>query len=220
LNRKITLTANVRGRRARDVAAEVSAAAAGLKLPLGYSWGFSGKYQAEEQALGNMLMVLALAVSVVALLLWLEFHSAIQVFLVLLTLPLASVGAVLSLWLFNETLNVSSMAGAVMLVGIVVKNGILLLDYMNRQLSEGSPLAEAIAGAAAKRVRPILMTAGVTIFGLLPLAAGWGTGSELQRPLAIAVIGGLLTSTLLTLVVLPAAASLLLRRGRSSLDDQ
>jgi CzcA family heavy metal efflux pump len=213
LNRKITVTANIRGRRARDVAGDVSAAVAALKLPAGYSWGFSGKYEAEEAAMGNMLLVLALAVSVVALILWLEFRSVVQVFLVLLTLPLAAVGAVLSLWLFHETLNVSSMAGAVLLVGIVVKNGILLLDCMNRQLEQGAALPDAIAGAAAKRVRPILMTAGVTILGLAPLASGWGTGSELQRPLAIAVIGGLLTSTLLTLVVLPAAASLLLRRG-------
>ena len=212
LNRKITITANIRGRRAKDVAGDVAAAAAALHLPAGYSWSFSGKYQAEEAAMGNMLMVLALAVSVVALILWLEFRSVAQVFLILLTLPLAAVGAVLSLWLCRETLNVSSMAGAVLLVGIVVKNGILLLDYMNQRLGQGAALPEAIAGAAANRVRPILMTAGVTVLGLVPLAAGWGTGCELQRPLAIAVIGGLLTSTLLTLVVLPAAAVLLLRR--------
>jgi CzcA family heavy metal efflux pump len=206
MSRKLTVTANVQGRKTGDVAADLQRLAQGLKLPSGYFWRFAGKYRSEQSALKNMAMVLGLAVLMVAAILWLEFRSWVEVALILLTIPLAAVGGLLSLWLFRQTLNVSSMIGAVMLVGIVVRNGIMLLDYMNAGRREGKPLSEAIEQAARKRVRPILMTASVTILGLLPIAVGWGTGSELLRPLAIAVIGGLLTSTLLTLVVLPAAS--------------
>jgi HAE1 family hydrophobic/amphiphilic exporter-1 len=122
---------------------------------------------------------------------------------------------VFSLWFFKETVNVSSMMGAIMLVGIVVRNGIMLLDCANSLLAEGHTLQEAVYHAAMKRVRPILMTATVTILGLLPLATGWGAGAELQKPLAIAVIGGILTSTILTLVVLPAGARLFMGYGLS-----
>ncbi len=213
MTRRITITANVRGRNTKNAAADIRRAADALGLPAGYSWDFSGKYAAQSAAMGNMADVLLLAVMVVAFILWIEFRSAAQVLLVLLTIPLAGVGAVWALWLAGQTLNVSSMIGSVLLVGIVVRNGIMLLDYMNLMLSAGHPLEEAVHAAAMKRLRPILMTAAVMILGLLPLAAGWGTGSELQKPLAIAVIGGILTSTLLTLIVLPAAA-LVARPGR------
>jgi HAE1 family hydrophobic/amphiphilic exporter-1 len=153
-----------------------------------------------------MGMVLFLAICVVAFILWIEFGSMTEVGLILLTIPLAGVGAFLSLWLFHATINVSSMIGAIMLVGIVVRNGIMLLDYMNSQLEQGASLHDAVVAAALKRVRPILMTASVTILGLVPLALGWGTGAELQQPLAIAVIGGILISTLMTLLILPAGA--------------
>ncbi len=205
LSRKLTLTAGVSGRNTKDVAADLAKALDGLRQPPGYSWAFSGKYATEQNALGNMAQVLALAILVVAFILWVEFRSMKEVALILLTIPLAAVGAVLSLWACRETLNVSSMIGAVMLVGIVVRNGIMLVDAANRTRRAGASKEESVRTAAAKRLRPILMTASVTVLGLLPLAAGWGTGAELQRPLAVAVIGGLLTSTVLTLVVLPAA---------------
>ncbi len=208
MTRKLTVTADIQGRNAADVAADVTKVIDGLHLAPGYSWGFSGKYESGQKALDNMLMVLALAVLMVAFILWLEFKSWIQVFLILLTVPLAVVGAVFSLLVMGQSVNVSSMIGIVLLVGIVVRNGIILLDYMNIQLHQGKSSEEAIIDASRKRARPILMTASVMILGLLPLASGWGTGSELQRPLAIAVIGGIFTSTLLTLVVLPAAVRL------------
>ena len=214
MTRKITITANVSGRKAKDAAEDVRRAADALHLPPGYSWSFSGKFAAQSQALGNMAQVLVLAITVVAFILWLEFGSAGQVALVLLTVPLAAVGGVGALWLMGQTLNVSSMIGAVLLVGIVVRNGIMLLDYMNLQLDAGHPVREAVHAAAMKRLRPILMTTVVMVLGLLPLAVGWGTGSELQKPLAIAVIGGILTSTILTLIVLPAAALLVVGRGK------
>ncbi|MDE2314754.1 MAG: efflux RND transporter permease subunit, partial [Elusimicrobia bacterium] len=201
-------------RNARNVAADVQKAVEALRLPPGYSWAFTGKYAAQQKSFSNLLMVLGFAVIVVALIMWLEFRSWMQVFIILLTVPLAGVGAIFSLWLCHQTVNVSSMIGAVLLVGIVVRNGILLLDYMNAQLAEGTPLKEAVSSAALKRVRPILMTASVMVLGLVPLATGWGTGSELEQPMAVAVIGGILTSTILTLVVLPAAAALFLKEKK------
>ncbi|HEX4046376.1 MAG TPA: efflux RND transporter permease subunit [Elusimicrobiota bacterium] len=205
LSRKLTVTAGIEGRATKDVASDLTKALDGLSLPAGYSWAFSGKYATEQSALSNMLEVFGLSILVVAFILWIEFRSLREVALILLTIPLAAVGAVLSLWACHETLNVSSMIGAVLLVGIVVRNGIMLVDYSNMARRAGAAREEAVRTAASKRLRPILMTASVTILGLLPLATGWGTGAELQRPLAIAVIGGLVTSTLLTLLVLPAA---------------
>ncbi len=206
LSRKMTVAFNVRGRNVNDVAKDVEKQIAAMNLPKGYSWSYSGKYASGQSAMMNMEAVFLMAIFVVAIILWMEFKSLVQVGLILLTLPLAAVGAALSLWLFKESLNVSSMIGAVMLIGIVVRNGIILLDYMNSGLAKGQSLKEALRAAALKRARPILMTASVAILGLVPIATGWGTGSELLQPLAIAVIGGLLTSTILTLIVLPAAA--------------
>jgi cobalt-zinc-cadmium resistance protein CzcA len=212
--RQLVVTANIHGRRSQEVARDVEKAIQALHLPPGYTWSFSGKYKTEQAALRNLAFVLSLSICVVALILWLEFRSIGQVLLILLTIPLAGVGAILSLALTHQSLNVSSMIGAVLLVGIVVRNGIMLMDYINIERKTGKNLSESIQNACMKRVRPILMTAVVTMLGLLPLAVGWGTGAELQRPLAIAVCGGILTSTLLTLVMLPAVARLALRDGR------
>ena len=209
MTRKLTVTADVQGRNAQDAAKDIQKAIQDIHLAPGYTWDFSGKYATGQNAIQNMLGVLALAIFVVAFILWVEFKSLVEVSLILLTVPLAVVGAVFSLLLFHQSVNVSSMIGMVLLVGIVVRNGIIMLDYMNVQLREGKSREQAIQIAAQKRVRPILMTASVMVLGLLPLATGWGTGSELLHPLAIAVIGGIFTSTLLTLVVLPAGVQLL-----------
>jgi CzcA family heavy metal efflux pump len=212
LTRKLTITANTEGRSTQVIAAELREIMNKIKMPMGYSWGFAGKYKSEQSALRNMEMVFLLAIFVVAIILWIEFQSWAEVGLILLTIPLAAIGGIFSLWICHETINISSMIGAIMLVGIVVRNGIMLLDYMNSELRSGKPLAEAIQLAAQKRVRPILMTATVTTLGLLPIGIGFGTGSELLRPLAIAVIGGLISSTFLTLLVLPAATEITLKR--------
>jgi CzcA family heavy metal efflux pump len=209
LTRKITLTANIKGRTATDVAHDMESALGKVPMDAGYNWAFTGKYKTERSALANLLFVLLLAIVTVASILWLEFQSVKEVSLILLTIPFAAVGAIFGLWTFHQTLNVSSMIGAVMLVGIVVRNGIILLDYVNLQLRAGVSLEDAVIIAAKQRVRPILMTASVTILGLLPLAAGYGSGAELQKPLAIAVICGLISSTALTLILLPSAAVLL-----------
>ena len=216
LSRKMTVAFNVRGRNVNDVASKVAQEIEKMKLPKGYSWSYSGKYASGKSAINNMGMVFLMAILVVAIILWLEFRSLLQVGLILLTVPLASIGAAVGLWLFHESLNVSSMIGAVMLIGIVVRNGIIMLDYMNSEIESGQEVEEAVRSSALKRARPILMTASVAILGLVPIATGWGTGSELLQPLAIAVIGGLLTSTVLTLFVLPASALITLKIGRDS----
>ncbi len=210
LVREVTLTGNIQGRAARDVASDVARAVERLRLPAGYAWSLTGKFQAGRRAIDNLLMVLGLSIAVVALILWFEFQDLARVGLILLTIPLAAVGAIFSLAATGQSLNVSSMIGAVLLVGIVVRNGIILLDTVDLELRSGRPLERAIREAARKRLSRIRMTATVTLLGLLPLAVGWGSGAELQRPLAIAVVGGTLTSTLLTLVVLPAASRLAL----------
>jgi multidrug efflux pump subunit AcrB len=130
--------------------------------------------------------------------------------------PVAIVGALLALYVTGTPLNASSLMGCVLLVGLVVKNGVLLLEEAEKQAATGCGSVDAVALASERRLRPILMTTTATLAGLAPLALGIGAGAELQRPLAIAVIGGLLTSTLATLAVLPPFAELALRRRGSS----
>ena len=134
--------------------------------------------------------------------------------LVLASVPVAIVGALLSLLVTGTQLNASSLMGCVLLVGLVVKNGVLLLEETERLVEKGEPAAEAVVNAAQRRLRPILMTTTATLAGLFPLALGIGAGAELQKPLAIAVIGGLFTATLATLGLMPALAAVVLRGGR------
>jgi multidrug efflux pump subunit AcrB len=138
-----------------------------------------------------------------------QFESFIHPFTILLTLPLALLGAFASLALFGMTVNIYSFIGLVMLIGLVTKNSILLVDCANRLREEGRPLREAVVHAGALRLRPILMTAISTLFGVLPVALGLGAGAEGRRPLGVAVAGGLVVSTLLTLVVIPVVYTLL-----------
>jgi CzcA family heavy metal efflux pump len=210
-NRKLTVSTNAAGKNLTDVSNDIKKILDEIQFDRGSGWSFSGKFRTQQAALSNMAMVLSLAILVVSLILWLEFQSVPQVLLILMTIPLAGFGAFLSLFIFKQNLNVSSMIGVVMLVGIVVRNGIILVDYINLEKNTHKDFREAVINAAVKRVRPIVMTATVTALGLLPLAAGWGSGAELQRPLAIAVIGGVFSSTLLTLIILPVSASLMQR---------
>ena len=138
--------------------------------------------------------------------------------LILLAAPLSLAGALALLKLTGTDLNVSSAMGLILLVGLVVKNGIVLLDFAERRRAEGMPIEDAVLEAARIRLRPILMTTLCTLFGLLPLALGLGAGAELQKPLALAVIGGLTLSTLVTLYLVPAAYVALMRRRTSGVD--
>jgi len=174
-----------------------------LALPIGYTYEIGGQYQAQSQAFRELLMVFALGVVLVFMILVVQFQAWLPAILILVAAPLSLGGALLLLWLTGTDLNISSAMGLILLVGLVVKNGIMLLDFSEKRHAAGDDFAAAIGHAGRVRLRPILMTTFCTLFGLLPLAFGLGAGAELQRPLALAVIGGLALSTPVTLLAVP-----------------
>lgn len=174
-----------------------------LKLPVGYSYEIGGQYESQQQSFRELLIVFGIAIVLVFTILVIQFRAWLPAILVLLAAPLSLGGALLLLRLTGTDLNVSSAMGIILLIGLVVKNGIMLLDFSERLHEQGEPFETAIAHAGRIRLRPILMTTFCTLFGLLPLALGLGAGAELQRPLALAVIGGLTLSTLVTLLIVP-----------------
>ena len=184
-----------------------------LKLPIGYTYEIGGQYQAQRQAFRELLLVFALAVVLVFTILVIQFRAWLPAILILLAAPLSVGGALLLLWLTGIDLNISSAMGLILLVGLVVKNGIMLLDFSEKLHAGGESFAAAIAHAGRIRLRPILMTTFCTLFGLLPLALGLGAGAELQQPLALAVIGGLALSTPVTLLAVPGLYAAI--RGRT-----
>jgi multidrug efflux pump subunit AcrB len=183
--------------------AEIRSRLDALKLPIGYTYEIGGQYQAQGQAFRELLMVFGLAVILVFAILLTQFRAWTPALLILLAAPLSLSGAFLLLWLTGKDLNISSAMGLILLVGLVVKNGIMLLDFSERLHADGEPFETAIAHAGRIRLRPILMTTFCTLFGLLPLALGLGAGAELQKPLALAVVGGLVLSTPVTLLAVP-----------------
>jgi CzcA family heavy metal efflux pump len=190
----------------RDVLAR-NPAPSGIRVEIG------GQYASQQEAFRALLLVLGLAVASVIAVMVIQFQSFVEPLVILLAAPLSFVGAMLLLLITGTPLNVSSFMGLILLVGLVVKNGIILLDFTrHRMLTKGATLEHAISEAGRVRLRPILMTTLCTLFGLLPLALGLGAGSELQKPLALAVIGGLALSTPITLYVVPTL--LVAIRGR------
>lgn len=176
-----------------------------ITLPVGYTTEVGGQYASQRQSFRELLTVFAIATALVFIVLVVQFGRFIPAILIILAAPLSLAGAFALLKLTGTDLNVSSAMGLILLVGLVVKNGIVLLDYAHRLRDEGRPFTEALEVAGRVRLRPILMTTLCTLFGLLPLALGFGAGAELQRPLALAVIGGLTLSTFVTLYLVPVA---------------
>ncbi|HEX7020220.1 MAG TPA: efflux RND transporter permease subunit [Gemmatimonadaceae bacterium] len=208
----IDVTADISGRSLGAIMNDVKRVVAETPPPSGIRLELAGQYASQQQAFRALLIVLALAaVSVVAVML-IQFESFIEPLVVLLAAPLSFVGAMVLLLVTGTPLNVSSFMGLILLVGLIVKNGIILLDFTRRRMREGLALETAIRDAARVRLRPILMTTLCTLFGLLPLALGLGAGSDMQKPLALAVIGGLALSTPITLFVVPTL--LVAIRGR------
>jgi CzcA family heavy metal efflux pump len=201
--RYVSLKANLEGRDLGSAVQEVRRKLAGLKLPAGYTLVLGGLYASQQETFGQLLAVLGLAIVLVYLVLVVQFRSFSQPLAIFTAIPLALFGVVVALWLTHTPINVSSFMGIILLIGLVVKNGIILLEYTNRLREEGLSLDEALIEAGRVRLRPILMTTLCTILGLLPLALGLGAGAELQKPLAIAVIGGLSLSTIFTLIFVP-----------------
>lgn len=203
--RYASLKAGVDKRDLGAVVKDIQKKLVGLQLPQGYVFSIGGLIASQKQSFNQLLIVLGLGVLLVYLVLVVQFRDFFEPLVIFTAIPLALLGVVVGLWITKTPLNVSSFMGIILLVGLVVKNGIILLEYTNRLQSEGQSVESALIEAGRVRLRPILMTTLCTILGLLPLALGLGAGAELQKPLAIAVIGGLSLSTIFTLLFVPVA---------------
>ena len=177
-------------------------------LPPGYALVESGSSESFKETFKSLLVALALGILIAYMILGAQFNSFIDPVTVLVALPFSFSGAFLGLWLTGQTINMYSMIGLILLMGIVKKNSILLVDFTNQRREEGLSVQDALKDACPKRLRPILMTTFSTVAGAVPLALSLGPGSESLKPMAIAIIGGSLVSTVLTLVVVPAMYSL------------
>jgi multidrug efflux pump subunit AcrB len=211
-----SITGRLEGRDMGSAVAEIRSNLDTMRLPIGYTYEIGGQYQSQQQSFRELLMVFALAVILVFTIVVFQFNAWTPTILILLAAPLSLGGALLLLLLTGTDLNISSAMGLILLVGLVVKNGIMLLDFSEKLHQQGEPLERAIAHAGRIRLRPILMTTFCTLFGLLPLALGLGAGAELQKPLALAVIGGLALSTPVTLLVVPGLYAAIKGRSDSS----
>jgi len=174
-----------------------------VPLPPGYALGWGGQFENQQRAAARLAIVVPIALTLIFLVLFTTFGSVRQAVLVFVNIPFALVGGVMTLWGSGEYLSVPASVGFIALLGIAVLNGLVLVSYFNQLRSEGTPIDEVVFNGALRRLRPVLLTASITAFGLVPLLFATGPGSEVQRPLAIVVIGGLASSTLLTLVILP-----------------
>jgi multidrug efflux pump subunit AcrB len=209
----LTVTGDLDKRDLGSAIRELQAKLGALKLPFGYRFELAGDYRAQQESFASLATVLAVASALVFLLLGFQFHSLALPFLIFLAQPVSLASALFALWITNTPLNVSSFMGAILLIGLDVKNGIILIEYIGQLRGEGMQLHDALLKAGRTRFRPILMTSLCTILGLVPLAMGLGPGAQMQQPLAIAVIGGLITNMLLTRLLIPVGY--LVMKGRA-----
>jgi cobalt-zinc-cadmium resistance protein CzcA len=203
--RFITVQTNVRGRDIGSFVEEAQKAIdAKVQFPPGYLVSWGGQFELQQEANKRLSLVVPVTLLIVFLLLFSSFNSLKNALLIILNIPLALVGGVVALCLTGQNLSVPASVGFIALFGIALENGMVLVTYVNQLLRDGTPVDEASVQGACLRLRPVLMTALTTALGLIPLLFSQGTGSEVQRPLATVVIGGLVTSTILTLLVIPA----------------
>jgi CzcA family heavy metal efflux pump len=214
LKQMVPVTARLEGRGLGSAVAALRESMAASPLPLGYSWQVGGLYESQQASFRSLLVVMALAILLVFGVLVAQFRRFTSSLVILSAAPLSLVGAFGLLLITGTPLNVSSFMGLILLVGLIVKNGIILVDYADLISRTEPNRVEALVQAGAIRIRPILMTTLCTIFGLLPLALGLGAGAEMQKPLAIAVIGGLSVSTAVTLVFVPSLLAVIGDRGK------
>ena len=211
--RTITVTAAIaEGSNIGLVSREVEKRLAGYEMPEGYTFALEGENEMISSTMGDLVLMIALAVVLIYLIMTAQFQSLLSPFIVLFTIPLAFTGGLLALWITGKELSVIAMLGFLMLAGVVVNNGIVFVDYVNQLRLEGMDRTEALVRTGRDRIRPILMTAMTTIFGLFTMALGLGSGGDMLQPLAIVTIGGLAYATLLTLFVVPAIYDIFLKK--------
>ena len=201
--RLIDVTANVQGRDLGSVAADIRTKLVGIKVPQGFELRITGNVEQQGKAFKGLKLAFALAIVMVYIIMSSQFQSLIEPLIIIMTVPLGIAGVLWMLFLTSTTLSVTSFQGIIVMVGVVVSNGVLLVDYTNHLRLNGFSGYDAVMKAGRTRLKPILMTALATVLGLIPIAAGIG-GESAQAPLAIAVVGGLSVSTILTLVFVPA----------------
>jgi len=201
--RVIKVTGSVYKRSLGDIATEVNAAVAQIDMPPLITASVSGAVEEQQESFADMFTLLGLVVLLTYIVMASQFESFRDPFIIMFSLPFAFTGVFLALWLTGTTLSLIALIGAVMLVGIVVKNGIVLIDYINLNKERGASVKRSVISGGKSRLRPVIMTTATTILGMVPMAMGIGAGSEIWQPMGIAIIGGLTLSTLLTLIVIP-----------------
>ncbi|QDV05208.1 Cobalt-zinc-cadmium resistance protein CzcA [Planctomycetes bacterium Poly30] len=212
--RNVVIQANVDGRDIVGFVEELKRKiAAEIPMPPGYFVEFGGQFENQQRAAGRLAMVIPLALGLIFLILFSTFRSLRQAFLILANIPFAVIGGVAALYFSGLYMSVPASVGFITLLGTALLNGIVMVSYFNQLRDGGTPLEEAVRQGSARRLRPVLMTAVTTALGLLPILVATGPGSEVQRPLAVVVVGGLITSTIITLVVLPALYASIERRS-------
>ena len=202
--RRVVVGANVEGRDLAGFVAEVQQRLEReVKLPEGYYFAYGGQFENMQRAMGTLAVIVPITIAAIFFLLFMLFNSLKLASLIILVLPFASIGGVVSLAVTGQYLSVPASVGFIALWGIAVLNGVVLVSCIRKLREDGLPVAQAVREGCVMRFRPVMMTATVALLGLVPFLFATGPGSEVQKPLAVVVIGGLITSTLLTLVVLP-----------------
>lgn len=202
--RMVVVQSNVRGRDLVGFVDEAKAAvAAKIKLPEGYHLTWGGQFENQQRAAARLAVVVPVALGMIFMLLFATFGSVRQAILVLTNIPFALIGGIFALWISGEYMSVPASVGFIALLGIAVLNGVVMVSYFNQLVAQGMDITQVVFEGAQRRLRPVLMTASITAFGLLPVLFATGPGSEIQKPLAVVVTGGLVSSTLLTLIMLP-----------------
>jgi HAE1 family hydrophobic/amphiphilic exporter-1 len=199
----ITVEANVIGRSAPSAVTEVSELLASLQLPEAVDMRMGGSAQDSTEAFGSLLLALGLAVIFIYMVLASQFASLVQPLLIMLALPLAIIGAILALLIAGKPLDMTAFIGFIMLMGLATKNSILLVDFANRARAKGDTADAAMRAAGPVRLRPILMTSLSMILAMIPIALGYSAGGEFRQSMAIAIMGGMISSTFLTLIIVP-----------------
>lgn len=210
--RLIRVSGNTAGRDLGAISDDIERRLTGLQLPPGFSLQMGGQTAQQREAFSSLTFMSILALILVYMVMASQFRSLKDPFIIMFSVPMGLIGVILALFLTRTTLSTTSFMGIIMMVGIVVSNGVLLVEYTNELRRRGLPLTDAVIRAGRTRLRPILMTSLTTVFGLMPMALGWLVGGEANAPLARAVIGGLIASTGLTLLLIPTLYTMLEER--------